>query len=281
VLKNRITEGSYRALEASLGRRNLVRIGRFLSNRARLDVPNDMRTNGELLVLERSIGAQVRGKEFVALDVGANVGEWTCALQERLSAKSVSSRIYAFEPVASTRLILERNLGQGPHASVTVVPTGLSNVARADVMFIVGDGAGTNSLHAGDQPPARTEEVAMDTVDAFCAREKIGHVDLMKVDTEGHDFAVLEGSLGMLGRSAIDVVQFEYNHRWVFARRFLRDVFAFLEPLRYRLGKVTPFGVEFYDAWHPELETFREGNYLACQDAIAGRFPAVRWWNAE
>lgn len=280
-MKNRIKEGSYRVLEVSLGRRNLVRIGRFLSNRARLDVLNDMRTNGELLVLERSVGAQGHGKEFVALDVGANVGEWTCALVERLSAKSIPSRVYAFEPVASTRLLLERNVFKTREACVTVVPAALSNVAGVRAMFIVGEGAGTNSLHAGDQPLSRTEDVMVDTVDGFCAREDISHIDLMKVDTEGHDFAVLQGSLGMLGRSAIDVVQFEYNHRWVFARRFLRDVFAFLEPLRYRLGKVTPFGVEFYDSWHPELETFREGNYLACQDAIAGRFPAVRWWNAE
>lgn len=280
-MTTRIKEGSYRALEVLLGRRSLVRIGRFLSNRARLDVLNDMRTNGELLILDLSVAARDAGMEFVALDVGADVGEWTSALENRLSAKCASSRIYAFEPVASTRLLLEKNLGQGAHASVTVVPAGLSNVAGAGLMFVVDDGAGTNSLHAGDRPPNRTAEVVMDTVDRFCAQQKIDHVDLMKIDTEGHDFAVLEGSLGMLGRSAIDVVQFEYNHRWVFAHRFLRDVFAFLEPLHYRLGKVTPFGVEFYDAWHPELETVREGNYLACRDAIAGRFPVVRWWNAE
>ncbi len=272
---------SFRALEILLGRRSLVRIGRFLSNRARLDVLNDMRTNGELLVLDTSVAAWNGGSSFVALDVGANVGEWTRALHERLSTKGASSRIYAFEPVASTRLLLEKNLDQQARGSVKVISAGLSNVTRFETMFIVGDGAGANSLHPGDRPPQRIEEVMMSTVDRFCAEEGIDHVDLVKIDTEGHDLAVLEGSLGMLGRSAIDVIQFEYNHRWVFARRFLRDVFTLLEPLPYRLGKVTPLGVEFYDAWHPELETFREGNYLVCREPIADRFPVVRWWLAQ
>jgi hypothetical protein len=45
--------------------------------------------------------------------------------------------------------------------------------------------------------------------------------------------------------------------RWVHARRYLRDAFTFADALGYQLGKVTPRGIEFYEAWHPELESFR------------------------
>jgi hypothetical protein len=37
-----------------------------------------------------------------------------------------------------------------------------------------------------------------------------------------------------------------------------------LAPLGYSLGKLTPRGVEFYPGWDAELETFVEGNYVAC-----------------
>jgi hypothetical protein len=37
---------------------------------------------------------------------------------------------------------------------------------------------------------------------------------------------------------------------------------AWATSLGYRVGKVTPRGIEFYEAWHPELESFKEGNYV-------------------
>ena len=73
-------------------------------------------------------------------------------------------------------------------------------------------------------------------------------------------------------------MQFEYNHRWVFARAYLRDAFDLLTGLGYRIGKLTPKGVEFYPGWDAELETFVEGNYVACEPRAAEALPAVRWW---
>jgi FkbM family methyltransferase len=280
MMKQTLKEAAYRILEVSLGRRNVVRLGRYLSNRSRLDTPNDMRFNGELVVLDAVVRSWRPVADLVAFDVGANVGDWTRALLHRLPPGKTNIRVFAFEPVSSTRAILERDIaGLKYRARVRVVAAALSDVAGMGSMFIVGDGAGTNSLHANERPPARTEAVSTETVDGFCARESIDHVDIMKVDTEGHDLAVLDGARGMLGRAAIDVIQFEYNHRWIFARRFLYDAFRLLGPFGYRLGKVTPFGIEFYEGWHPELESFREGNYLACPESEVVRFPTIGWWN--
>jgi len=36
------------------------------------------------------------------------------------------------------------------------------------------------------------------TVDAYCAAQGIERVDYLKVDSEGHDLAVLQGAAGML-----------------------------------------------------------------------------------
>ena len=63
-------------------------------------------------------------------------------------------------------------------------------------------------------------------------------------------------------------------------RSFLRDAFELLGPLGYRLGKLTPHGVEFYPGWDAELETFVEGNYLACVPQVAERLPSVVWWKS-
>lgn len=82
----------------------------------------------------------------------------------------------------------------------------------------------------------------------------------------------------MLERNAIDLVQFEYNRRWIDSRAFLLDAFNELQPYGYALGKVTPRGVETYSAWHPELETFREANYLAWLPGWSDRLSTLEWW---
>jgi hypothetical protein len=90
--------------------------------------------------------------------------------------------------------------------------------------------------------------------------------------------SVLHGARECLGAGLITVAQFEYNHRWVHARQFLKDTFDLLEPLGYRVGKLTPRGMESYPGWDPDLETFIEGNYLACTANAAYRLPQVAWW---
>jgi hypothetical protein len=92
--------------------------------------------------------------------------------------------------------------------------------------------------------------------------------------------AVLRGARKLFAGQHIMAAQFEYNHRWIAARSFLRDAFELLTPLGYRLGKLTPDGVEFYPGWDAELETFVEGNYVACTAMTAERLPSVVWWES-
>ena len=103
------------------------------------------------------------------------------------------------------------------------------------------------------------------------ARVDIGHGQM--------DADELEAVMERFVAGRIDVLQFEYNWRWIDARYFLKDAFALLLPLGYLIGKVTPAGVEFYDRWHFELETFREANFVAVKSVLKAKLPQVRWWN--
>jgi hypothetical protein len=116
------------------------------------------------------------------------------------------------------------------------------------------------------------------TLGSYAERAGLEQLALVKIDTEGHDLAVLRGARDLFASQRISVAQFEYNHRWIYARCYLRDAFELFEPLGYRVGKLTPAGVEFYPSWDPELETFIEGNYVACCQVVAGQLPAVSWW---
>jgi FkbM family methyltransferase len=267
-------------LRHALGRRRFVRLTRFLYNEARLDTPNvEIRHNGELLVQRVVAENAPSDRGLVVFDVGAHVGEWTSHLLDQCEARGVERvRTFCFEPCPDSRLVLERSLVESDGGEGTaVVGEAVSDTVGTVELHITG--GGVSSLYEqATRPTIRIELVATTTLDSFCAHAGIDRIDLVKVDTEGHDMAVLRGAKRLLEHHAIGVLQFEYNHRWVMPRAFLRDAFALLAPLGYRVGKVTPRGIEFYRRWHPDLETFSQGNYVACTEAWARRFPAIPWY---
>jgi FkbM family methyltransferase len=272
-----------RSITLALGRRNTVRTARYLLDYGRLDVSSDILSDGELLVQRDVVRHWPNGAPIVVFDVGANVGRWTMEfLRAAAELGRLDVQVHAFEPSRYTfrqlELALEDKVLQG---QVHLMQFGLSNTLGEATLYKVHEGAGTNSLHQYDgwTKSIMTETVRLSTVDAYVADHNIRRIALLKCDAEGHDMAVLEGARETLGRYEIDIVQFEYNHRWIVSRQFLRDAFLFFEPLGYILGKVTRFGLEIYPGWDAELETFREGNYIACRPNWADRVPTVQWWN--
>lgn len=94
------------------------------------------------------------------------------------------------------------------------------------------------------------------------ASQGLDKLTMLKIDTEGFDCEVLRGAVLALANKRIDVIQFEYNWRWLANRSSLRDVFQLIEGTEYRLGKLVGNGVVFYEKWHFELDRYFENNYV-------------------
>jgi FkbM family methyltransferase len=268
---------------ALLGRKELARLGRSISRRARLDVPNGIEANGELMVIDSVLAHQPsHNSPAVIFDCGANVGRYVQAIAQRAASIGATGvTVHAFEPSAKTFASLQRNLAGTSGIQQVLNCMALSDqVLENASLHVAHETAGTNSLLKGDVERP-TEAVRVTTLDRYCEANGIANVLLLKIDTEGNDYNVLLGAQRILASGKIAAVQFEYNYRWIYARRFLRDVFELLAPLGYDIGKVTPKGIEFYPFWHPELETYVEGNYVACRTEWRGRFPQINWWAAD
>jgi FkbM family methyltransferase len=264
-----------------IGRGQVVRAARFTLMRARLDVPNDRNANGESALARWVLRIPATGEGLHVLDVGANTGQWAALMlgAARQAGRADDLDLHCFEPSADTFDCLSRAL-QGQR--VTLNRAALSDRDGSATLHVLAPGGATNSLHlpAGAPAATGTEEVPVMTLEAYAQHAALQHISLLKIDAEGHDLAVLRGARELLTGQRISVVQFEYTHRWIYARFFLRDAFELLQPLDYAIGKLTPWGVEFYPSWDADLETFVEGNYVACTRAIADRLPAVRWWKS-
>jgi FkbM family methyltransferase len=265
---------------AGLGVRRLAaRAGRFLSSCARLDLPNDPRRNGEYRLLRELLARESDRTQFVAIDVGANVGDWTLQLVRTAAELRRSVRVIAFEASETTFKQLAARL-DGKSEHVEVIHCGVSSQSGQGILFEIGALAGSNSLHPPmDGQPLQKYEIRLTSLDDFFAERGLQFVHLVKIDTEGHDLSVLEGARNLLEQHRIGCLQFEYNWRWIANRSYLLDAFRLAEKWGYRLGKVTPLGIEGYRSWHPELESFREGNYALVLPEVFDSLSHFPWWN--
>lgn len=265
-----------------IGRRATYRIGRALYQKARGDVRNDIVSNGETLVQSCVVNAWKRGglsgQRLVVFDVGANVGDWSSALVSLLTDSNMCEAVdlYVFEPVPSTFEFLRNRLGDQipvPHYEQVA----LSSENGEGVMYVIAPNAGTNSLHAGSlRGDQKQIAIVRATATDFCRAHGVQKVHLLKCDTEGHDMEVIRGALALLADEKISVLQFEYNHRWIFARNFLRDAFMSIEKLPYKLAMLQPDHILIFGEWNPELDRFFEGNYALVHVDALDWFPTKR-----
>jgi FkbM family methyltransferase len=274
-------------MNLALNRRQIIRLSRALMDKALGDNNDDMENNGELFLLHCVLSFLQSEHEFVAFDIGANVGQWTTSLLDIAENQGVVGKvaIHCFEPSSFTFSKLQSTLSKHRWRSRTRnVNLGIGSTKGAIVLYINENGAGTNSLYKRRLEGLgisfdRAETVQITTVDDYCRENNIFHINFMKIDVEGHELAVTQGAMGMLKKQAIDYIQFEYGGCWIDSGILFMDMYDLLISLGYVIGKIMPKGVEFYEKYDQRLETFQMANFLACKQSLMGHFKCIKpWW---
>jgi FkbM family methyltransferase len=138
---------------------------------------------------------------MVVVDVGANIGYYTLQAASRVGS---SGRVHAFEPVAATYARLVRNIRLNGLANVVALQSAVGSRRGRERIFLA-DGSNTASSRLSGPPPnptGRTEDVEIGTLDDYVAGRRIPRVDIVKIDVEGHELAVLQGMERLLVHGA-------------------------------------------------------------------------------
>lgn len=191
---------------------------------------------------QRHVGANPHFRlapDAIVLDVGANVG----AMALHYARQVPEGRVYAFEPTCYAFQKLQRNIGLNP----TLAP----RIAALQT-FVVGSGKVSPPRTAyaswkvdrlavpGRHPigcgiPMAAEGASAATIDSFCKAQSVPRVDLIKIDTEGHEWAVLQGAAETIRRFR-PVVVFEAGQYLCEEQGISPRIFwQFFEPLGYRI----------------------------------------------
>ncbi len=167
----------------------------------------------------------------VIFDVGGHRGE-TC---ERFALGFPNAAIHSFEPVRDNFAAL--NARASAYPNITCHPLALG-ARRERIAIVLQSDSQTHSLrHRAVDASAPAETIDVTTVDEFCSECGLARVDLLKIDTEGCELAVLAGAHALLTQRAIGPVLLEASldeddHE----HTMLADATKLLCPFGYRLA---------------------------------------------
>jgi FkbM family methyltransferase len=149
------------------------------------------------------------------VDVGANMG-LTCVVAAQTGK---AARIIGFEPTHAYAEVWHRNILANSVRNATLLQCGVGATVGTMPFLVNPDAPMHNRLHIGEAH-ARYEKlgttathlqtVAMTTLDAVCDSLGVSQIDLLKIDVEGAEPAVLQGAAHLLTRKAIKAVYCEF-----------------------------------------------------------------------
>jgi FkbM family methyltransferase len=175
------------------------------------------------------LAAIVRQGSGVFIDVGANTGVYSLLA----AAANPVTDVFAFEPVPSIRARLERNLSLNPGlaARISVEPVALSD---REGLFVIAEHVNREGFVATSstlQPEicnssgtSRDTQVDVTTFDTWIARHPGVRPGLLKVDVEGHEQALFEGSRqSFQAYRPLIIVELLGQAKFEFFAKFLQD----------------------------------------------------------
>lgn len=199
----------------------------------------------------------------VVFDVGANVGDYS----RRIMEITPGATVYAFEPHPATfRKLLKTSATCGFQA----FPFGCGSENSRTRLYDYVDRNG--SSHASLYPEVFREihgsDVAEQLVDIvklddFVLQNDITAIDLLKIDTEGHELNVLLGLENFISLGKVRNIHFEFNEMNIVSRVFFRDIHRLLNN-RYDFFRMLPGGLVPLDGYNTVLwEIFAYQNVVA------------------
>jgi len=171
------------------------------------------------------------------LDIGANIGAHTLGLSQSVGE---AGRVYAFEPADFAFQKLLRNLALNPPlqqrttATQAMLGSGVNKpVKGVYASWPLENADSVHPKHRGRFVP--TSGAVADTLDGFVEREKIGRINLIKMDVDGNELPVLQGGRRMLGAQRPTIVMEMSPYVHAEEQNSFSAMIELLSGLRYKI----------------------------------------------
>ncbi len=219
-------------------------------------------SSGEINLLK------ILGKKYepkVCVDIGANIGNYSKAL-----IKYTNAKIIAFEPNKFAYKELKK-IQKIHKKRLVCFEYGISNKKKSMPLYygsknselasVLKDSNKLNFIHGSNKKKMIIKCISLD--DFFLKRKaKFSNLDFIKIDTEGHEVEVLEGSKKTINKFKPKVVQIEFNTHQLLKETTLIKYKSFFK--NYNTYRILPYGNKLLpiDIYKPENNIFHLSNIV-------------------
>lgn len=225
-------------------------------------------SSGERVVF--SLLKQIKLPPYCIFDVGSNHGQFLDLTLECLG--DVDCNIHCFEPGRHTFEILAARRSEC--SKIVLNNFGIGGKSCDATLHYDSAGSGLASLSRRDLRHLniefdKSEQIRIDTIDSYCAKNSIAHIDLLKIDIEGHELDALGGSAEMIKNNCVDIVAFEFGGCNVDSRTHFRDFWDYFNDADFSLFRITPSGyLRPMRKYRESDEQYRTTNYVATANRL-------------
>ncbi len=150
------------------------------------------------------------------IDVGGYIGVITLMMSKKLQSLKKKWKVHTFEPFEESFLRLEENVNLDPFKSNIVLnDVAVSDVPGNSTLTTYQNAPGENHLDIENLQKnyenSSQKNIKVITLKDYIYENKIDHVSICKVDTEGADYFVIKGLDDYLKKKVVDYFIFEYQ----------------------------------------------------------------------
>jgi hypothetical protein len=176
-------------------------------------------TNGEYLLI-----LTLAPSIHLFCDIGANIGDWSNKVIQNTGG---STNGFLFEPNLECFELLQKHFsGKNIYISESAV-SNFCGITKFSQQENLGTSSALSDIYKSNCSSIEIS-VSVVTLDSIFA-DNNQVINLLKIDTEGNDLRVIEGSIDLMKSRRIEVIQFEFNHLWEYSGSTLSDAFRLLE----------------------------------------------------
>lgn len=183
----------------------------------------------------------------VIFDIGANTGQSI----NRFKKLFINSEIHSFEPIKHEFEILKKKYGDKKNIFLNNFAIGEEECLRKFNITENSQNSSFNNINKGtkwlkvrskqfgvkeDKFVKNIDSVKVTTLNNYCKNNKIEQIDILKIDTQGYEDKVLEGSIELLKTNKIKIIITEIMFDDIYDKNFsFIDLEKYLIPNNFRM----------------------------------------------
>jgi len=224
---------------------------------------SDPTNSGEVYAIKYIKEKVKNDKKPIIFDVGANIGKYTLLLDKFFDKEK--PEIFSFEP--SKKSFQDLKINTREIKNLKIFNFGFGEKEYKTSLFAEKAGSSLSSLYKRkldhfDIQMKIEETVEIKSIDDFCLKNNINHINFLKLDAKGNELKILKGAKKMIDSEKVDFIQFEFGGCNIESKTNFQDFYYLLNP-RYQIYRILKNGLFPIKKYRETNEIFLTTNYLA------------------